>query len=487
MSEAKYTKIFINNEWRNSISGKTFPSYNPSTEEKICDIQEGDKEDVDEAVKAARAAFETSSPWRRMDASKRGKLLNKLADLMERDQQLLADLEVMDNGKPISLAFHRDVASSINCFRYHAGWCDKIHGKVVPVDGEFFAYTRYEPIGVIGQIIPWNVPLVMFSWKIAPALACGNTVVMKPSEETSLTALHMCSLIKEAGIPAGVVNVVPGYGSTVGSAISNHMDIDKIAFTGSLPVGRIVMKAAANSNLKGCKLELGGKSPCIVFPDADINAAAHICHAAVFANNGQICCSGTRTFVHADIYDEFVAISKKLAEERKIGCPTKNDTQHGPLINKRQMEQVLNYCELGAQEGATKECGGCRVGQTGYYVSPTVFSNVTDDMKIAREEIFGPVQSILKFETTEEVIKRANDTPFGLAGGVFTKDLNTAITVSNQIKAGVVWMNTYYKFASQMPFGGYKMSGNGRELGEDGIKEYCEVKSVIMNVPGMTS
>ncbi|XP_023933198.1 retinal dehydrogenase 2 [Lingula anatina] len=460
--EVKFTQIFINNEWVNSASGKTFPTINPSTGEKICDVQEGDKADVDKAVKAAREAFKLGSPWRRLDASKRGVLLNKLADLVMRDMVYIASLEVMDNGKPFTYAIG-DMYFTESILRYLAGWADKNVGQTIPVDGDLFAYTRHEPIGVCGGIIPWNFPLPCLAMKLAPAVACGNVCVIKLAEQTPLTGLYLCSLIKEAGFPPGVVNIIPGYGPTAGAAISEHMDVDKVAFTGSTQVGQLIMEAAAKSNLKGVTLELGGKSPCVVFPDADLDMAIQRSHDGLFFNSGQVCVAGSRTFVHEDIYDEFVKRSTELAIKRNVGNPFEKTTQSGPQIDEEQFNKILELIQSGIAQGAKLQCGGKRLGDKGYFVQSTVFSDVTDNMRIAKEEIFGPVQQIIKFKDMEEVIERANDTKYGLAAAVFTKDLDKALKFSSSVQAGVVWVNTYGG-GLQSPFGGFKMSGIGREM-----------------------
>uniref|UniRef100_H2YC04 aldehyde dehydrogenase (NAD(+)) n=1 Tax=Ciona savignyi TaxID=51511 RepID=H2YC04_CIOSA len=483
----EFTQIFINNEWRNSVSGKTFPTINPCTEEKICDIQEGDKADVDIAVKAAQEAFKLGSPWRTMDASQRGVLLNKLADLISRDRHILASLETLDNGKPYNVSYNVDLELVIRCYRYYAGFSDKIHGKVIPADGNQHAYTRHEPVGVCGQIIPWNFPLLMQAWKLGPALSTGNVVVMKPAEQTPLTALYVASLIKEAGFPPGVVNMIPGYGPTAGAAISEHMDVDKVAFTGSTEVGHLIMQAAGKSNLKRISLELGGKSPNIIFEDADLDYAVEMAHFGLFFNMGQCCCAGSRVFVQESIYDEFVKKSVARAKKRTVGSPFESGVEQGPQVDSEQFHKIQELIQSGKDEGAELLCGGERYGTKGYYIQPTVFANVKDHMRIATEEIFGPVQQIMKFKTMEEVIERANNTTYGLAAAVFTKDLNTAITVSNSIRAGTIWVNTFNSFTSMTPFGGYKMSGQGRELGEYGLANYTEVKCVIIKTPSKNS
>ncbi|XP_058851188.1 retinal dehydrogenase 2-like [Acipenser ruthenus] len=480
--EIKYTKIFINNEWQTSVSGKTFPVYNPSNGEKICHVQEAEKADTDKAVQAARLAFTLGSVWRRMDASERGRLLDKLADLVERDRTILATLESVNGGKPFLQAFYVDLQGVIKTLRYFAGWADKIHGMTIPVDGDYFTFTKHEPIGVCGQIIPWNFPLLMMAWKIAPALCCGNTVVIKPAEQTPLSSLYMGALIKEAGFPPGVVNILPGYGPTAGAAIAFHMGIDKVAFTGSTEVGKLIQEAAGRSNLKRVTLELGGKSPNIIFADADLDYAVEQAHQGVFFNQGQCCTAGSRVFVEESIYDEFVRKSVERAKRRIVGNPFDPTTEQGPQIDKEQYSKILALIQSGISEGAKLECGGKALGRKGFYIEPTVFSNVKDEMRIAKEEIFGPVQQILKFKTMDEAIERANSTEYGLVAAVFTRDINKAMTVSAAMHAGTVWINCYNALNVQSPFGGFKMSGNGREMGEYGLREYSEVKTITMKI-----
>jgi aldehyde dehydrogenase (NAD+) len=475
------TKLLINNRWVNSRSGKTFPTINPSTGEEICQVAEADEADVNEAVKAARNAFE-KGPWRKMSAAERGRLLYKLADLVEKHADELARLEALDNGKPYSVAKAADLTLSIASYRYYAGWADKIHGKTIPVAGSYFNYTKLEPVGVVGQIIPWNFPLLMQAWKLAPALATGNTIVMKPAEQTPLTALRIGELILEAGFPEGVVNMLPGYGPTAGAAIANHMDIDKVAFTGSTEVGKIVMKAAANSNLKRVSLELGGKSPNIVFADADMDQAVEGCHFALFFNQGQCCCAGSRLFVEAKCYDEFVERSIARAQKRKVGDPFDPETEQGPQIDEDQFDKIMGYIDVGKKEGATLLQGGKRFGSKGYFIEPTVFVDVKDDMTIAKEEIFGPVMSIIKFNSLDEVIDRANRTTYGLAAAVWTKDIGKAHAIADNVRAGTVWVNCYDVFDPAAPWGGFKQSGIGREMGEYGLSQYSEVKSVIIKL-----
>ncbi|XP_004406903.1 PREDICTED: retinal dehydrogenase 2 isoform X3 [Odobenus rosmarus divergens] len=447
--EIKYTKIFINNEWQNSESGRAFPVYNPATGEQVCEVQEADKADIDKAVQAARLAFSLGSVWRRMDASERGHLLDKLADLVERDRAVLATMESLNGGKPFLQAFYVDLQGVIKTLRYYAGWADKIHGMTIPVDGDYFTFTRHEPIGVCGQIIPWNFPLLMFAWKIAPALCCGNTVVIKPAEQTPLSALYMGALIKE--------------------------------------VGKLIQEAAGRSNLKRVTLELGGKSPNIIFADADLDYAVEQAHQGVFFNQGQCCTAGSRIFVEESIYEEFVRRSVERAKRRIVGSPFDPTTEQGPQIDKKQYNKILELIQSGVAEGAKLECGGKGLGRKGFFIEPTVFSNVTDDMRIAKEEIFGPVQEILRFKTMDEVIERANNSDFGLVAAVFTNDINKALTVSSAMQAGTVWINCYNALNVQSPFGGFKMSGNGREMGEFGLREYSEVKTVTVKIPQKNS
>ncbi|XP_052214728.1 aldehyde dehydrogenase, mitochondrial-like isoform X3 [Dreissena polymorpha] len=480
--EIKYTQLFINNEWVNSQSGKTFPTLNPCTGKEICQVQEADKADVDLAVKAARAAFRRGSPWRKLDASKRGQLMNKLARLMRENITYIASLETLDNGKPY-LDAREDIIAATENIEYYAGWCDKIHGQTIPVDGSYFTFTRHEPVGVCGAIIPWNYPVQMLAWKLGPTLACGCTVVVKPAEQTPLTALYIASLIKEAGFPPGVVNILPGYGPTAGAAIAEHMDINKVAFTGSTEVGHLIMQAAGRTNLKRVSLELGGKSPFIILEDCDLDQAAMFAHAAVMNNHGQNCCAGSRTYVQESIYEEFVARCKAMAEMRIVGDPYDGMTQQGPQIDEEQFNKILGLIESGKQQGASLQCGGERQGDIGYFVKPTVFSDVTDDMRIAKEEIFGPVQSILKFKDIDEVIERANNTSYGLAAGVMTRDINKALKISQNLDAGSVWVNCYDVVKSQTPFGGFKKSGQGRELREYALHECTEIKTVTINFP----
>jgi aldehyde dehydrogenase (NAD+) len=471
-------KLLIGNRWVASESGRTFATINPSTGEEICQVAEADAADVSKAVRAARAAFE-QGPWRAMRASERGRLLYRLADLIEANADHLARLESLDNGKALSVARAVDVAKTIACYRYFAGWADKVQGKTIPIDGDFQCYTRHEPIGVVGQIIPWNFPMLMMAWKLAPALATGNTVVFKPAEQTPLSALRIAELILEADFPEGVVNVLPGFGPTAGAAIARHMDVDKVAFTGSTEVGHQIMEAAAKSNLKPVTLELGGKSPNIIFEDVDLDEAVEGAHLGLFSNQGQSCCAGSRVFVEETIYDRFVEKSIVRARTRVVGDPFDPNTELGPLVDKTQFEKVTSYIESGRNEAATLACGGKRIGDRGYFVEPTVFADVQDEMKIARAEIFGPVMSVIAFKNLDEVIARANRTKYGLAAGVWTRDIKKALAVVNGVRAGTVWVNCYNVIDTRAPFGGFKQSGIGRELGEYGLQQYTQVKTVI--------
>ncbi|CAL8404624.1 unnamed protein product [Boreogadus saida] len=482
IQDIHHTKLFINNEWHISSKGRTFPTVNPATGVKICDIQEADKADVDKAVEAAKAAGERSAPWRKMDVSSRGRLLHKLADLIERDRVFLATLETMDTGKPFLQSFFIDLDGSIKTLRYYAGWTDKVHGKTMPVDDSFMSFTKHEPVGVCGAIIPWNFPLLMFMWKMAPALSCGNTVVIKPAEQTPLTALHVGALVKEAGFPPGVVNILPGFGPLAGAALASHMDVDKVAFTGSTAVGQLIKETAARSNLKRVTLELGGKNPCIVFADSDLRLAVEETQKGAFYNQGQCCTAASRVFVEESIHEEFVRLSVASAKSIVTGDPLDPRTSHGPQIDRKQFDKIMELIESGEKEGALLECGGRAVDDTGLFIQPTVFSGVQDHMRIAKEEIFGPVQCIFSFKCLPEVIDRANSTKYGLVAAVFTKDMDRALSVSSALEAGTVWVNCYNALHAQTPFGGYKMSGNGRELGEYALAEYTEVKAITIKL-----
>jgi aldehyde dehydrogenase (NAD+) len=475
------TKLLINNRWVDGEAGETFSTVNPATGEEICRVAAAGGADVDHAVRAARNGFDRG-PWRKMHGSERGRLLNGLADLIESHAEELAHLESLDSGKPLAVVKRLDIPKTIGCYRYFAGWADKVHGKTIPIAGDYFCYTRHEPVGVVGQIIPWNYPMLMQAWKLAPALATGNTVVLKPAEQTPLSALRIGELILEAGFPEGVVNVVPGLGPAAGAAIARHMGIDKVAFTGSTEVGHLIMEAAAQSNLKRVTLELGGKSPNIVFADVDVDEAVEGAHLGLFSNQGQICCAGSRVFVEQSVYAPFVEKSVARARKRVVGDPLEPGTEQGPQVDQRQMDRVLGYIEAGRSEGATLACGGRRVGDRGYFVEPTVFADVQDEMKIAKEEIFGPVMSVIPFRSLDEVIERANHTDYGLAAGVWTRDIKKALAVANGVRAGTVWVNCYNILDPRAPFGGFKQSGIGRELGEYGLQQYTEVKTVTVRL-----
>nr|QFQ66890.1 ALDH2-like protein [Schmidtea mediterranea] len=481
-----YTKIFINNEWHDSVSKKTFPTKNPATGQDICQVAEGGKEDIDKAVTAANKAFQLGSPWRKMDAADRGSLMYKLAQLIRRDADYLAALETLDSGKPVSIARAADVELTIKCYEYYAGWADKNHGKVIPIRGDYIGFTRHEPVGVCGQIIPWNFPLLMQAWKLAPALSMGNTVVLKTAEQTPLTANYVASLAAEAGFPPGVVNVVPGMGPTAGAALVTHPKVDKIAFTGSTEVGQIISKHCNENNIKRLTLELGGKSPNIVFADADFDNAVKTSYFALFFNMGQCCCAGSRIYVEEKIYDKFVEAMVAEAKSKVVGNPFDNVDQ-GPQIDEEQMNKILGFIDSGKSEGAQMCTGGKQIGSKGFFIEPTIFTKVEDSMRIAKEEIFGPVMQIMKFKDTNEVIARANNNEYGLAASIFTQDIDKSLHVTQSLRAGTVWVNCYDVFDAAAPFGGYKSSGVGRELGEYGLSNYTEVKMVTIKTPSKNS
>jgi aldehyde dehydrogenase (NAD+) len=473
-------KLFINGKWVDSVSGKTFDTINPATEEVITSIAEGDKADINLAVTAARKAFE-EGPWRKIDARDRGKILLKIMELTEKSKDELALLETLDNGKPISETTNADLPLVIDCLLYYAGWADKIHGETIPVRGEFFNYTIREPVGVVGQIIPWNFPLLMAVWKIAPALACGNTVVLKPAEQTPLTALRLGEICQEAGLPDGVLNIVPGYGPTAGAALAEHMDVDKIAFTGEYTTGRIIMQAASK-NLKRVSLELGGKSPNIVFADSDIDSAVNGAMTGIFFNQGEVCCAGSRLFLEKSIHDEFVEKLSNKASSLRVGNPEDVGTQMGAQVSKEQFDKILGYIDSGRQEGAKLVTGGERCGKRGYFVKPTIFDAVDNNMKIAREEIFGPVVSAITFDDVADMVRQCNSSIYGLAAAVWTRDIKKAHRLARDLKAGTIWVNTYNTFDAASPFGGFKQSGFGRELGIHALELYTQVKSVWINL-----
>jgi phenylacetaldehyde dehydrogenase len=468
--------MLINGKWVNSLSGKTFPSYNPATGDVLARVAEGDKEDIDLAVKAARAAFE-NGPWRKMSASQRGRLIWKIADLIDANKEELAELEMLDNGKPLKVARAADVPLAADLFRYMAGWATKIEGNTIPIAGKFFAYTLREPVGVVGQIIPWNFPLLMAAWKLGPALAAGCCVVLKPAEQTPLSALRLGELIQEAGIPDGVVNMVPGYGETAGAALAAHPDVDKVAFTGSTEVGKLIVHAAAD-NLKKVSLELGGKSPNVVFADGDLDSAIKGASMAIFFNHGQCCCAGSRLYIEKPIYDKVVEGVSEQASKIKVGPGWEQSTDMGPLVSEEQLNRVCGYLESGFAEGAKATVGGQRNGDKGYFVNPTVLVETNEKMKVVQEEIFGPVVAAIPFSDPAEVMVKANDSTYGLAAGIWTKDVSKAHRMAAQLRAGTVWINCYNVFDAAMPFGGYKQSGWGREMGHDALEMYTETKAV---------
>ena len=475
-------KMLINGKWVEAISGRTFPSHNPATGDVTAEVAEGDAADIDLAVKAARAAFE-SGAWPSLTPSERGRMIWRLADLLEAHLDEFAELEALDNGKPVGVARVADVPLAVDLFRYMAGWATKIEGRTFGISvpyapgAKFFAYTLREPVGVVGQIIPWNFPLLMAAWKLGPALAAGCTIVMKPAEQTPLSCLRLGELIQEAGFPAGVVNIVPGYGETAGAALAAHHGVDKVAFTGSTEVGKLIVKAAAG-NLKKVTLELGGKSPNIVLKDADLEMAISGAANAIFFNHGQCCCAGSRLYVEQAIFDKVVDGIAQKAKEIKVGAGLDPTTQMGPLVSDEQLSRVCGYLESGFSEGARAVGGGKRAGDRGYFVEPTVLVDTHDDMKVVQEEIFGPVVAAMPFKSVDEVVARANNNAYGLAAAIFTKDLQKAHRLSGQLRAGTVWINTYNIFDAALPFGGYKQSGWGREMGPEALDLYTEVKAV---------
>ncbi len=461
---------------------KTFETINPATEEVLAEVAHGDAEDVDRAVRAARRAFADDSPWRRMTPSERGRLLFRASELIEDHADEFAMLESLDNGKPFSVARAADVPLAADLFRYMAGWPTKIEGSTVPISalpapGEYLAYTLREPVGVVGQIIPWNFPLLMAAWKLGPVLACGCTVVLKPAEQTPLSALRLAELLMEAGLPDGVLNVVTGYGDA-GAALAAHDDVDKVAFTGSTEVGKKIVQAAAG-NLKKVTLELGGKSPNVVYADADLEGAIAGAANGIFFNHGQCCNAGSRLYVQKQIFDDVVSGVADAARNINLAPGTDPDAEMGPLISDEQFEKVLGYLNSGRSDGAEAVVGGDRSGDRGYFVQPTVLTNTSPDMSVEREEIFGPVVCAIPFESPEEIVPAANNTNYGLAAGVFTRDISKAHRTAKRLRAGTVWINTYHVFDAAMPFGGYKESGWGREMGHKVLDNYLETKSVV--------
>ncbi|MDN8007029.1 aldehyde dehydrogenase family protein [Burkholderia multivorans] len=471
--------MLIGGKWVHAVSGKTFDTINPATEEVLATVAEADSADIDAAVVAARRAFEAPS-WAGISPHTRTRYLLKIADAVEQHIEELAILETLDNGMPLSSARAR-AAQVAEIFRYYAGWPTKIYGTTNPTDSARFIYMLREPMGVCGLINAWNVPLAMAAMKIAPALACGNTAILKPAEQTPLSTLRLAELIEGIGLPAGVLNIVPGFGATAGAALVAHPEIDKVAFTGSTGIGRQILQASA-SNMKKVTLELGGKSPNIIFPDADIDKAFETAVATFCGNSGQICSAGTRLFVHESLHDEATERIARIAATYKVGSPFDADTKLGPLISAKQMERVLSYVDAGKSGGATLSLGGDRVGTRGYFVEPTVFSAVSNDMKIAREEIFGPVLSIIPFKDENDAVFKGNDTEYGLASAVWTRDIARAHRVARAMKAGRVWINTYAEADPVMSMGGYKQSGFGREMGSESIDAYTQTKSVFMRL-----
>ena len=479
---AKPRKMLIDGKWVNAVSGKTFPTYNPATGEVLAQVAEGDRADIDLAVKAARKAFD-SGPWSRMTASERGKLVWKLADLLEEHMEEFATLETLDNGKPLTVARAADVPLAVDLFRYMAGWATKLEGTTIPLSvpytpgAIYHAYTLREPVGVVGQIIPWNFPLLMAAWKLGPALASGCTVVLKPAEQTPLSALRLGELFAEAGFPDGVVNIVPGYRETAGAALAAHDLVDKIAFTGSTEVGKLIVHAATG-NLKKVSLELGGKSPNVVFKDADMDAAIAGAASAIFFNHGQCCCAGSRLYVERPAFDRVVEGVASKAKKIKVGSGLDPATHMGPLVSEEQLQRVCNYLEIGMAEGAKAASGGRRIDGKGYFVEPTVLVETKDYMKVVQEEIFGPVVAAIPFDNPEELLTRANDSVYGLAAGIWTHDVSKAHRTAALLRAGTVWINCYNIFDAALPFGGYKQSGWGREMGKDVLNLYTQTKAV---------
>jgi len=474
-------KLFINGQRQEAADGRTIDVVNPATGELLTTVPDGQGCDIDRAVGAARDSFERKS-WRGMDPSKKEKILWDISEVLLKHREELAVLESMENGKTVREAGGADVDPAIDAFRYYAGWVRKIYGETIPVDGPFLNYTLREPVGVVGGIVPWNYPLQIAAWKVAPALACGCSVVLKPSEWTPLTALKLAEYCQEAGLPDGVLNVVTGYGQTAGEALALHMDVDKISFTGSIRTARRLLQASGESNLKRLSLELGGKSPNIIFPDCDMQEALKSAFWGIFANKGEICSAASRLLVHEDVYDQFVGELVTRAQKLKVGDPLDKSTQMGSQVSGRQMERILDYIKAGQAEGAKLMCGGERdtegAKSKGFFVKPTIFSEVQRDMKIAQEEIFGPVLCALKFRNAEEAVEIANCTIYGLVSAVWTRDIKLAHRMAADIKAGSVWINTYNGFDTASPFGGYKQSGFGRDLGSYALEQYTNIKSV---------
>ena len=475
----KHWRLLIDGRHVESVSGRSFVTLNPATEQVIATVAEGCEADVDLAVAAARRAFE--GLWRRMRAAERGRILFRLAGLMKQHEAELAELESRDAGKPIAAVLRQDLPAAIDTLTYYAGWADKISGEVVSTRDDALTYTVREPVGVVGVIVPWNFPLMIGMWKLAPALACGCTVVMKPAELTSLSALRIGELALEAGLPAGVLNIVPGPGRSVGDALVNHPDVDKITFTGSPGVGRGILRGAAG-NFKRVSLELGGKSANVIFDDADLDAATKAAASGIFFNAGQVCSAGSRVLAHAKIYHEVVERLTQRAEALRIGDPADRATVLGPVISEKQMNGILNYVEIGRGEGALLTTGGRRVGDRGYFISPAVFANVEREMRISQEEIFGPVVSVIKFEDEADALRIANGTAYSLAAGVWSRDIGRVQRFARLAKAGTVWINTYGYTDVRLPWGGSRDSGFGREHGTAAIDNFTEPKAVWQNL-----
>ncbi len=474
-------QLWIDGKSTGCASGKTIDVMNPATGEVLTTVQRGEAPDVDRAVQAARKAFE-SGPWPSLNASERSKLIWRIGDLIGQRLDELAMLESLNAGKPLKSARGGDIEPAADVFQYYAGWVRQPHGEVIPVDGPYFNYTLREPVGVVGMITAWNYPMLLAAWKVAPALATGCTCVIKPSEITPLTTLRLAEICQEAGVPDGVVNVVTGYGPEAGEALGRHMDVDKVAFTGSIRTARALLKASGESNLKRLSLELGGKSPNIIFPDADLEKAIPAAFWAIYANKGEVCSAGSRLLLHADIHDQFLDRLVDMATKMRVGNPLDPETEMGTQISQTQLDRILGYIDAGKREGATLLCGGERDIEgdksKGFYVKPTVFADVKPGMKIAQEEIFGPVLAAMKFRDEDEAVAIANGTVYGLVSAIWTKDIQLAHRLAKQIKAGVVWINTYNGFDSATPFGGYKQSGFGREMGAHALESYTQVKSV---------
>ncbi|MGH9434029.1 MAG: aldehyde dehydrogenase family protein [Terriglobia bacterium] len=474
-------KLFIGGKSVEGMSGEKIEVLNPATGQVLTTVERGKTEDVDRAVRAARLAFE-SGPWPKMNASERSRILWRISELIEKNRDELGLLESLNNGKTFKQAARGDMKPAADIFQYYAGWARHLHGEVIPVDGPFLNYTLHEPVGVVGMITAWNYPMLLATWKIAPALATGCTCVVKPSEMTPLTTLRLAELCQEAGVPDGVVNVVTGYGPEAGEALGRHMDVDKIAFTGSIRSARALLKASSESNLKRLSLELGGKSPNIIFPDANLDAALPAAFWAIYANKGEVCSAGSRLLLHQDIHDQFLDKLVEKARTMRVGDPLDPKTEMGAQISQTQLDRILGYIQSGKEQGAKLLCGGERDTDgnkaQGFFMKPTVFADVKPDMKIAQEEIFGPVLAAIKFHDEEEAAQIANGTIYGLVSAIWTRDIQRAHRLARQIKAGVVWINTYNGFDSAAPFGGYKQSGFGREMGMHALESYTQVKSV---------